>query len=195
MHLTLLLAAMTTAIFWASARFTNVRAATVEVAVAEVTEYTLKAQFVERFTRYVKWPDTAMPEKTTPFVVAVVGKDPFGKSLEELLKDRKVAEHPIKIAHFASVDALAPECQLLFVPRAQEKQLEKIGKFYKDKPVLIVAESSAAARNGAHIGLYLEQSSLRFVINNPVAKQANLEISSELLKLATPLDKKSEALK
>ena len=96
-------------------------------------------------------------------------------------------------ACIASADALVPECQLLFVPQAQEKQLEKIGKFYKDKPVLIVAESSMAARNGAHIGLYLEQSSLRFVINNPAAKQASLEISSELLKLATPLDKRSEA--
>lgn len=192
---TLLLAAMTAMIFWASARITNVRAATAPAVDAEVTEYTLKAQFVERFTRYVKWPETALPEKATPFVVAVLGKDPFGKSLEDLLKDRKVAEHPIKLVHFASVDALVPQCQLLFVPRAQEKQLEKIAQFYRDMPVLIVAESSTAARNGAHIGMYLEQSSLRFVINNQAAKQASLEISSELLKLATPLDKKSEAEK
>ena len=148
------------------------------------TEYELKAQFLLRFaTTYVKWPETTFEDKTKPFVIAVLDTNPFGKSLNNLLKDKKVGEHPIKLVHFVSIDALG-DCQLLYVPTAREKQLEKISKFYKGKPTLIVAESEAAADNGAHIGIFLENSKLQFAINPSAAKLEKIEISSELLKLA-----------
>ena len=62
----LLFAALTITVLWASAPVASVRAATLLTLSEGATEYTLKAQFVERFTRYVKWPDTALPEKTAP---------------------------------------------------------------------------------------------------------------------------------
>jgi hypothetical protein len=179
----------------ADPRAESLRAASREVVAQGTGEYDLKAQFLLRFaTPYVKWPETAFEEKTSPFVIAVLGKDPFGKALDELLKDKQVGDHPIKLVRFASVDALE-RCHMLFVPEAQEKQLKKISEFCKDKPILIVAESAAAAENGAHIGFYLEKSRVRFAIKPSAAKQVKLEISSELLKLAKVIEPKPERAK
>lgn len=154
-------------------------------AAQESTEYVVKAAAINHFvTRYVKWPESAYKTKTDPFVVAVLGKDPFGKSLAEALKGKSVGEHPIKLVNFAS-SAELEHCQLIFVPVAGEKQLPKLLEFYKDKHVLIVAESTAAvAQGGAHIATNIENAKLRLSINPAAAKRAKLELSSELLKLA-----------
>jgi len=154
-------------------------------------EYDVKAQCLQRFTAtYVKWPETAFATKSSPFIVAVIGKDPFGKLLDELFKGKFVGEHPIKVVRFASTDALA-SCHMLFVPESAEKQLKKIAEFCKDKPILIVAESVSAAQSGAHLGIFLEKSRLRFAINPTAAKQVKLEVSSELLKLALIVETKA----
>ena len=96
---------------------------------------------------------------------------------------------------FSSFGETSPttSCQMLFVPQAQEKQLKKIQEFYKDKPVLVVAESISAAESGAQIGFYLDKSRVRFAINSGAAKLVKLEISSELLKLAKLVETKSES--
>jgi hypothetical protein len=173
-------------------RESNARVTLAVAAVQDTGEYDLKAQFLLRFaTPYVKWPETAFESKTSPFLVGILGKDPFGKSLDELMKEKKVGEHPIKIVRFEDVDELET-CHMLFVPGSQEKQLEKVAKFAKHKPMLIVAESITAAQSGAHIGFYLEKSRVRFAINPTAAKQAKLDVSSELLKLAKLVENKSE---
>jgi hypothetical protein len=163
-----------------------------QVEAAEPTEYELKAVFLFRFaTPYVKWPATAFSSKTAPFVITIVGKDPFGKSIDDLLAGKKVGEHPIQIVRKASVEELE-NCHLLFVPQSQEKHLEKVREFTKDKPILVVAESIAAAKSGAHVGFYLERAHVRFAINPTAAKQAKLDVSSELLKLAMLVESKPE---
>lgn len=170
----------------------GVRAESREAETTDPTEYDLKAVFLLRFaTPYVKWQESAFESKTAPFVVAVVGKDPFGEVLDEVFAGKQVGEHPIRIVRKSSVDELEA-CHMLFVPKAQEKHLERIRERLLDKHTLLVAESIAAAQAGAHIGFYLEKSRVRFAINPAEAKSSNLEVSSELLKLAKLVEKKAE---
>jgi hypothetical protein len=170
----------------------HARAPAQVVTTSEPTEYDLKAVFLFRFaTPYVKWPESAFESKKSPFVVAIVGKDPFGKTLDELLEGQKVGEHPIRIQRKSDVGDLE-HCHILFVPQSQEKHLAKIREFVKGKPILVVAESIAAAQTGAHIGFYLEKSRVRFAINPAAARSVKLDVSSELLKLAKLVENKSE---
>jgi hypothetical protein len=73
---------------------------------------------------------------------------------------------------------------MLFVPADEEGALEAIRDGLKGHTGLIVAESIEAARHGAHIGFYLEESRVRFAINETELRKDKLEVSSELLKLA-----------
>jgi len=158
----------------------------------EGAEYLVKALAIGHFvTRYVKWPETAHKSKDSEFVVAVLGKDPFGKSLQEVLKGKKVGDHPIKVVSYASVDELE-DCHLLFVPASSEKRLPKVLEFFKGKPTLLVCESIAPVRDGAHIAITIEKSKPKLTIHPAEAKRAKLELSSELLKLADIIEDKGK---
>lgn len=146
-------------------------------------EYKVKAAFLFNFARYVKWPKDTLGDPKTPFVVAVVGKNPFGKGLEDAFRDRSIDDRPLSVKHFADRGALA-DCNMLFIPQGEEANLEAIRAHYADRPVLLIAESIAAAQRGAQIGFYIEKSKVRFAINGEAAKRAELEVSSELMKLA-----------
>jgi hypothetical protein len=155
------------------------------------TEYEVKAASISLFiTRYIKWPEKDFPDKQAPFVVAVLGKDPFGKSLSDALKNKKFGTHPVELVAFEDIEALK-ECHLLFVPEDSDKQLPELLKFYKGKSTLLVGESLSIAESGVSIGCWIENARIRFAINNAAAKRAKLELSSELLKLAKPVEDKA----
>src|SRR5580698_556341 len=49
-------------------------------------EYPLKAAFLYNFANYVEWPSAAFQSSTSPFIVGVLGPNPFGSMLDELAK-------------------------------------------------------------------------------------------------------------
>lgn len=150
---------------------------------AQLTEYEVKAQVLARIVKYTRWPESAFESKEAPFVIGVLGKDPFGEALDSTFKDTKVGEHRVKIVRGSETSALGA-VQLLFIAGKDEKQQEKLVEQFAGRPVLLVTDTLKGAELGAHVGFYLESSKLRFGINKASAKKSGLEMSSELLKLA-----------
>jgi hypothetical protein len=158
---------------------------------ATSNEYAIKAAYIHNFARYVKWPDIAFKDADAPLYIAVLGQDPFGKVLDDTFKGKTSGTHPIEIKRFESMETLG-DCHLLFVPSSEEKNLARLRESTKEKPILLVADSLSSAENGAHVGFYLEKSKVRFAINTESLKTSKLEASSELLKLARILEKRSQ---
>src|ERR1700677_4243366 len=52
-------------------------------------EYKVKAAFIYNFAQFVDWPVSAFNSSDAPFVVAVVGKDPFNGLLEEVVAGKR----------------------------------------------------------------------------------------------------------
>lgn len=154
-------------------------------------EYSLKAAFLYNFARGTKWPESAFRDADAPLVVAVLGKDPFGKKLDETLRDKKAGTRRIVIERFEGLDDVG-RCHVLFVPATEEKRLDRIRELLDGKPVLIVCESLEAVEHGAQCGFYVEKGKLRFAINTSSVRAARLEVSSELLKLARIVDRSAE---
>lgn len=147
------------------------------------SEYSVKAAFLFNFARYVKWPKSVLGEKNAPLIVAVLGKNPFDRILEDAFKGKRVGERELVVKYFETLDSMK-DCHMLYVPQGEESGLDQVRAKYLDRPVLLVSESIAAAQRGAQIGFYIENSKVRFAINETAAKLARLEVSSELLKLA-----------
>src|SRR6185295_10763354 len=59
------------------------------------TEYEVKAAFLYNFARFVEWPAEARHDPGTPFVIAVLGHDPFGGVLDETVAGKTVGGRPI----------------------------------------------------------------------------------------------------
>src|ERR1700721_2428538 len=46
------------------------------------TEYQVKAVFVYNFSHFVEWPAQAFAAANAPFVIGILGGDPFGANLD-----------------------------------------------------------------------------------------------------------------
>jgi len=146
-----------------------------------VSEYQLKAVFLFNFAHFVEWPSAALPGENAPFVIGVVGKDPFGSSLDEVVRGESVGGRPLAIERYPDVPRLG-RCQILFIPAAELAHLDQILDALKGRSVLTVTEGPAP--RGAVVDLLKEDSRIRLRIDLQAARASNLTISSKLLRPA-----------
>jgi hypothetical protein len=147
-------------------------------------EYSIKGAFLYNFGRYVQWPDTALPKDGPPFVIGVLGTDPFGAVLDEIAVAAKVDGHPVAAKRFATLAEYTP-CHILFLAAATDAQVKAAAiQRLRNAPVLLVGEEPGMAQRGAVVNFYVEQNKVRFEINIETARQQQLKVSSKLLSLA-----------
>jgi YfiR/HmsC-like len=150
-------------------------------AVAPVAEYQLKAVFLFNFAHFVEWPAAALPGDDAPFVIGVLGKDPFGSSLDEVVRGETVGGRRLAIERYPDVARLR-SCQILFIQAEELAHLDQILDAVKGHSVLTVTDGPAA--RGVVIDLVKEESHIRLRIDLEAAKASNLTISSKLLRPA-----------
>jgi len=160
------------------------RAADAPPAATISAEYRVKAGFLFNFLQFVEWPARAVGETSAPIVIGVLGEDPFGSYLDELVQGEKVGEHPIVVRRFRRADEIA-DCHILFLSRSEAAQFEKNLSALAGRSVLTVGDADGFERAGGMVRLAIENGKTRLRINPDAAKAAELTISSKLLRLAT----------
>jgi hypothetical protein len=159
------------------------RCATVCRAGEPSQEYKVKAAFIYNFARFIEWPAEVFGGGDAPFVIGVVGADPFNGALEQAVAGKRVGSRTVVVKHFATADDLGP-CQILFVATGDEELQTRILQKVQNQHVLTVGESDTFDADGGCLRFVLENSKMRFEINTDATDQAKLKISSKLLKLA-----------
>jgi YfiR/HmsC-like len=150
---------------------------------APPTEYEVKAAFLFHFARLVEWPDVGDP--TEPFVIGIMGDDPFGSTLEGVIGVQTVRSRPIQIRRYHPGEELDPKPHILFVAAPSARDQERMLKDLKGAPVLTVGDGEAFAASGGMIGFRLtREGRVAFDINQQETERAGLKLSSQLLKLA-----------
>ena len=149
---------------------------------SEDTEYRVKAVFLYKIAHWITWPKGNEPKKE--IVIAVVGKDPFGKNLDLIEKLKPIRKCKVKVKRFTDVSRIG-DCQIIFLSaklsHADEKRaLDKA----KSKGIVTVSEGSGFADRGGMINLLIIKNKVGFEANPGAAKRAKIAISSQLLKLA-----------
>jgi hypothetical protein len=154
------------------------------------SEYLIKAGFIYNFANLVQWPAATFPQPDSPIVIAIVGQDHFGTTLDRALEGKKVNGRPFVIKRLRSITELLKsvadlkECQILFVSSSEMPHLAEAIQIVKGIPVLTIGETPGFAKDGGMINLILEDNRVRFEVNVQAAKEADLNISSRLLALA-----------
>ena len=146
-------------------------------------EYRIKVAFLYNFTLYAEWPASAFESPEAPFVLAVVGADPFGDELDAAIRGKTVKGRVIDIRRYSSA-ADVTEGHLLFMTTEQVKSFDQILRRFRNSPVLTVAESENFTQSGGVIRLFVEQNKVHFEVNTDAAARAKLKLSSKLLSLA-----------
>lgn len=146
-------------------------------------EYQVKAVFLFNFSQFIEWPPGALPAGQSPLIIGVLGEDPFGSSLDELVRGERVSNHPLVVKRFRQVAEITA-CHILFVSQSEAKQLDQIFAYLKGRNILTVGEAENFALRGGMIRFVTENNKVRFRINLEAARDANLTISSKLLRAA-----------
>lgn len=147
------------------------------------TEWDVKAAYLYNFTLFVEWPADAMPSPTAPFVVGILGADPFGPVADAAFAGKSVGSHPIVVRRLASPEE-AGAVQILFIPSSSDRDARRALRAAQGKPVFTVADGEGAAAGDAILTFRLVESRVRFDVNLGAARGARLRISSQLLKVA-----------
>ncbi|MCP5047285.1 MAG: YfiR family protein [bacterium] len=151
-------------------------------------EKQIKAAWLEKFARFVDWPEgSGMNDASTPFILGVVGKNSFGSILENVYRKNKIKRKNVEFRFFPSFDkdkeGIAA-CHLLFVSSSLKKKLPEVLLITKGKPVLIVGDTKGFAEKGVHINFYTPGKRLHFEINPIAVKEASLSIDPSFLDIA-----------
>jgi hypothetical protein len=151
---------------------------------ASPTEYEVKAAFLYNFARFVEWPAETRHDPGAPFVIAILGRDPFGSVIDETVAGKRVAGRPIEVRRVARVDEVR-EAQIVYVSPSERPNMAAVLKALERPGVLTVGDTDGFATHGGAINFTVQARRVRFEINPAVAEQAGLKMSSQLLKLAT----------
>lgn len=147
------------------------------------SEYRLKAAFLFNFAKFVEWRPEAFADAKSPFIIGVLGDNPFGSELEQTVAGKKINDHPITILPFRAA-ADATNCHILFISTSEKQRLPQIFESLRGASVLTVSETAHFTEAGGMINFVPEGNKIRFQINDDAAKAARLKISSKLLSLA-----------
>jgi hypothetical protein len=147
------------------------------------SEYQVKAVFVFNFSHFVDWPAQSFTAANEPFVIGILGGDPFGARLDEAVRGERVTDHPLIVRRFRSIDEIE-DCQILFIDRSEVGELGRIVSAVNHRSILTVSEIDQAAQRGVIIQFATEDNHIRLKINLDAAHAAGLSISSKLLRLA-----------
>ena len=147
-------------------------------------EYQVKAAFLFNFTKFVQWPAAAYPSANAPFTICILGDDPFGRALDDIVQGESVNGHKIDVERIRA-DAQT-NCQVEYV--ARNSSIPPIASA-AGSGVLTVGEGDEFVRQGGIVGFILDDRRVRFEINLKAAMNAGLKLSSKLLAVARSVEK------
>jgi hypothetical protein len=115
-------------------------------------EYGVKAAFLYNFVKFVEWPNGAFTSPDAPVAICVLGADPFGRTLDEIVQGERVESRSLVVRRVDNA-ASAASCHLLFVSSSERTRFEAILRAIDTRRVLTVAERMKFLGAGGHIAL------------------------------------------
>jgi hypothetical protein len=146
-------------------------------------EYQVKAAFVSNFAGFVEWPQAVFQNASDPFTICVLGQDPFGSSLTNVVAGRSVGGHPLRVNVVSDIKP-GMLCQIVFISSSEKLRFRAIFEALRTASTLTVGDTDDFVSEGGMIALRLDDGKVRMKINQKAAKDRNLRVSSHLLSLA-----------
>lgn len=155
---------------------------------AEATEAELKAAFVFNFTKFVEWPAESLAATPGSLNVCLLGpRNAFFDALHEL-NGKPVKNHNLNVRSLGRGES-PRQCQVLVLGESEAELFESVLKRIEGLAVLTIGGAGRFFDAGGIIGLVTEDGKVRFDVNLVAARRSNLELSSNLLRLARQVRK------
>ena len=149
-------------------------------------EYEIKAAFLLNFTKFVEWPPAAFADSNSLFAICILGRDPFGRTLDDIVEGEVVDGRKLTVRRISETPT-RQTCQLVFFAESVRETRHVLSAL--GPGVLTVGDHENFIRDGGMIGFVIDNRRVRFDINESVAETAGLKLSSKLLNVARSVEK------
>jgi len=149
----------------------------------EIREYDLKAVFLFNFAQFVEWPPEAFLDSKAPLTIGILGDDPFGGSLDEVVANETAHDRTLSIRRYRTIEE-AEACHILFISATEASRMESILAALAHRSILTVGDSKDFTAHAGMVGFEVVGHRLRLRINRAAVNAAHLTISSQLLRQA-----------
>lgn len=150
-------------------------------------EHEVKAVFLLRIAQFTEWPARPGTPSAEIFRFCVMGEDPFGALLDDVIRGERVGGRPAVVRRIPGPGP-ATECDLLFISASIRSSLRQVLSALARTPTLTVADFEGFVRQGGAVELYVEEGYVRFRIDRRAAQAAGLELRSQLLRAAASVE-------
>jgi hypothetical protein len=154
---------------------------------AHELEYQVKAEFIERFPRFIEWPSSAFAGPDAAFVLCVIGATPLERYLDRIARTRRIKERRVELRRLKP--GTDPDgCHLVFVAPSERQRVRPLVAHVAGRAILTVADADGFAQLGIDINLILDDDGhVRFEICANELRRSGLNVSAQLLRLARPV--------
>jgi len=142
-------------------------------------EYQVKAVCVLNAARFVIWPTPALANADSPVVIGVLGDNPFGSLLQDVVKGETVQKHPIVVRRVSLEEASS--VHILFISSSERARLDGILRALDNASVLTISEIDRYTDSGGMVGLTLIRGKIRLETNPAAARRVNLKFDPQFL--------------
>lgn len=143
-------------------------------------ERQVKAAYLYKFASYVDWPEAALPQPESPFVIAVLGADELADELEQAVAGHSIKGHPVTVRKLRHADPVHG-AQMLFIGRQEIARLDELVATAKEQAILTVTDSEDAHARGSMVNFVVVDDKLRFEVALKPVALAGLRISALML--------------
>ena len=147
-------------------------------------DFQVKAAFLVNFPKFVDWKPGTFADTNTPIVVGIYGDDNMAGEFERMIEGGRAVEgRPIVLQRITSEQQIT-NCQVLFIARSERHRTKAVIEKTKGTGVLTVGETEDFLEEGGIINMVPRDRKIRLQVNLSVARDAQLNISARLLKVA-----------
>lgn len=143
----------------------------------------VKAAFLRNFAHYVTWPPNAFEHDRSPWRIGVLGDEPFGVVVANVLRGRTEQGRAFEVYNADSLSKL-PSCQIIYIAFKDPDRRRATLAALKDKPVLTVGDEPDMLQAGAIIRFRLDER-VHISVNLDQARASALNIQTRMLEVSS----------
>lgn len=154
------------------------------IADSDVGEYQAKTALIYNFAKLVRWPDNAFADGDSPFVFAFLSPDTLGAA-PQMIRGKRIHGRSLEVRYYRDVQSVEQGHVLFCSPDSLRKLREVVPDLPALDHVLTVGQTGDFAQRGGILDLTFDEDHLAFIVNLAAARNTDLDISANLLKLAS----------
>jgi hypothetical protein len=144
-------------------------------------EYQVKAAYLQKLVSFVDWPAGSFPPPGAAVNLCVVGDDPFGPALDQIVENQQINGRPLAVRRLATVSGPSG-CQILYIAGSKRQSIAAVLQAVQGSPSLTITDGPETP--GSIVQFVVKQDRVRFTIDVAAAARNGLTISAKLLSLA-----------